>query len=341
MKLQRLPLLAAGLLAASTASAFINIGTVFVGDAGNADDSTGFGGVSYGYYIGTHEVTNSQYTAFLNSVAATDKHNLYDTLMRDSSRGGITRTGTSGGYSYSVKSGFGDKPVNYVSFWDAARFANWLTNGQPTGAQGNGTTEDGMYNLGGVTEPTNTDVSRQLDFGLGENGVAVASEDEWYKAAYFSGANSGSSLTNTPNDDGYWFYPTQSNTAPTPVAPESATGSNNANYDGVAGGRGTDVGAYTGSASHYGTFDQGGNVWEWSDEIPMDTRDRVERGGSYNDNNVYLQSSFRGSRRPTSQTSFTGFRVSSLAPIPEPSAYAAILGCLGLTLVLMRRKGRV
>ena len=45
-----------------------------------------------------------------------------------------------------------DRPVNYVSFWDAARFANWLHNGQPTGAQGAGTTEDGAYiNVGNQT----------------------------------------------------------------------------------------------------------------------------------------------------------------------------------------------
>jgi hypothetical protein len=77
MKLQH-ALLAAGLLAASSASAFTNIDTVFVGDAGNADDSTGFGGVSYGYHIGTYEVTNSQYAAFLNAVATGwDEHRLY------------------------------------------------------------------------------------------------------------------------------------------------------------------------------------------------------------------------------------------------------------------------
>ena len=37
----------AGLLAASSASAMISIDTVQVGDAGNANDTTGFGGVSY------------------------------------------------------------------------------------------------------------------------------------------------------------------------------------------------------------------------------------------------------------------------------------------------------
>ncbi len=44
-------------------------------------------------------------------------------------------------------------PVNFVSFWDGLRFANWLHNGQPTGAQGNSTTEDGAYTLtaGGIT----------------------------------------------------------------------------------------------------------------------------------------------------------------------------------------------
>jgi hypothetical protein len=38
-------------------------------------------------------------------------------------------------------------PVNYVSFYDALRFANWLHNGQPTGAQGNATTEGGAYTI--------------------------------------------------------------------------------------------------------------------------------------------------------------------------------------------------
>ena len=33
-----------------------------------------------------------------------------------------------------------NRPVNYVSFGDAARFANWLHNGQ-----GNGDTESGAY----------------------------------------------------------------------------------------------------------------------------------------------------------------------------------------------------
>ena len=47
-----------------SANAAIVIDTVFVGDAGNPSDTTGYGSVSYGYYIGTYEVTNAQYAMF-------------------------------------------------------------------------------------------------------------------------------------------------------------------------------------------------------------------------------------------------------------------------------------
>ena len=42
-------------------------------------------------------------------------------------------------------------PVYNVSWGDAARFCNWLQNGQPTGAEGTGTTETGAYTLNGAT----------------------------------------------------------------------------------------------------------------------------------------------------------------------------------------------
>ena len=305
MKTIRHFLLATGLLAASSATANIAIDTVLVGDAFNANDTTGYGGVSYGYHIGTYEVTNSQYTAFLNATAATDTHSLYNTNMGSNTHGGITRTGISGSYTYSVKSGFGDKPVNYVSFWDAARFSNWLTTGG---------TETGVY----VLTPTgisNNTITRDAT-AWANGGVAVASENEWYKAAYYDGSG------------GYWDYAHQSDSITTA----------DANYESSVGTV-TDVGTYASDASYYGTFDQGGNVWEWNDAI-VSTSNRGLRGGSFSFDGNDLQSSVRNFFNPSGEFNFIGFRVSSLAPIPEPSAYAAILGCLGLGLALMRRKGR-
>ena len=126
-----------------------------VGDPGNACDpqSQGcFGSVGTHYNIGTYEVTNAQYAEFLNAMAATDPLGLYNTNM-GSGFGGITQSGSSGSYTYSAIAGREDMPVNYVSFYDALRFANWLNNGQPNGARRRAARhEDGAYTFSRATD---------------------------------------------------------------------------------------------------------------------------------------------------------------------------------------------
>ncbi len=48
-----------------------------VGDVGNLDDTHGacYGGVDHTCRIGKRDVTNAQYTEFLNAVATTNTHN--------------------------------------------------------------------------------------------------------------------------------------------------------------------------------------------------------------------------------------------------------------------------
>ena len=108
--------------------------------------------MAYDYWISKYEVTNAQYAEFLNAKAASDPLGLYNTNMGiDATFGGITRSGVSGSYTYTVKSGFANKPVTYVSFYDSLRFSNWLNNGQ-----GSGDTETGAYTLlGGTATPSN------------------------------------------------------------------------------------------------------------------------------------------------------------------------------------------
>ena len=176
---------------------------VTVGDPRNPNDThgDGYGGVDYVYNIGMYEVTAGQYTEFLNAVAVTDTYGLYNNMMWSSSYHGcmIERTGSPGSYSYTVAPDWADRPVNYVSWGNAARFANWLHNGQPTGAQDLSTTEDGAYYLNGaISDWALLAVTRQP----GATWV-IPTEDEWYKAAYYDGS---AGL--------YYDYPTGSDVAP-------------------------------------------------------------------------------------------------------------------------------
>jgi len=99
-----------------------------VGDPGNRPSVYAYGSVGVVYQIGKYEVTIQQYTDFLNAVASTDDHNLYNTdMVTDLNVAGIQQTSGPGGSTYSVISnqGYsGNRPVSYVDWYDAARFAN-------------------------------------------------------------------------------------------------------------------------------------------------------------------------------------------------------------------------
>jgi sulfatase modifying factor 1 len=289
-----------------------------VGNAGNSADSSTYGAVSYPYSIGKYEVTNAQYAQFLNAVAVTDPNALYHPNMGSNARGGITRSGASGSYSYVVKGFMGDKPVNYVSWYDALRFCNWLHNGRPPGEQDSATTEGGAYTLTGATS-----VAAGDDPTHGANGRNAGArfwlpgEDEWYKAAYHDPANAGADANGTAD---YWLYPTKSDGAPT-VATADLDGNvdndtaNIANYDRGADWNGQNGNVTTvgsggpGSASFYRAFDMGGNVWEWNEQTIGGNRGL--RGGSwFNFFSFNLQSSFRFSGGgPAGGNNDIGFRV--------------------------------
>lgn len=159
------------------------------------DGASNFGSVSYSYEISSYLVTACEYTEFLNAVARTDSYNLYR-LQMSSSRCGIIRSGSSGNYSYSVSGDYGNKPVTWVSWFEAARYCNWLHNNKPnSGTQTSSTTETGAYVLNGITSGNAPERSSSASY-------YIPSENEWYKAAYYKGGSS---------DAGYWAYATQTN----------------------------------------------------------------------------------------------------------------------------------
>ena len=148
-------------VAAPPAASAVTIDWSPVGNPGNAADYTGYGSVGYAYNIGTYDVTNSQYVAFLNSNVpggeTADPLALYNGNMSDATYGGINyNSGAASGSKYSVISGKGDNPVNYVTFYNTLRFANWLDNGRlpavpRRGLHAHSTTQSNQRNIIGFT----------------------------------------------------------------------------------------------------------------------------------------------------------------------------------------------
>ena len=243
----------------------------------------------------------------------------------------ITQSGSPGSYSYAV-TGSDSQGVNCpafdISWGDAARFCNWLQNGQPTsGTEAAGTTETGAYTLnGGTSAAALTAVTRNAGATY-----FLPSENEWHKAAFYDPTMNGGA-------GGYWAWTTNSTTVPGNVLPDTG---NNANWNF------TDptnylipVGAFVLSPGPYGTYDMGGDVGHWNDDA-IGSSCRIVSGGLWSDWFFELGSQCFASTHKTSEYPTIDLRVASTAAVPEPGSLALLLaGAVALGIWRRRRKGR-
>ncbi|MEM9353286.1 MAG: SUMF1/EgtB/PvdO family nonheme iron enzyme [Planctomycetota bacterium] len=328
-----LSLLLAAVAALPAAAGPVTFDFAQIGNAGNAaDPQTGFGAVSYNYAISKTEVTNAQYTAFLNAVDPTGANAdlggldgfLYNPNVAGNLGGIELQAGNADGSKFVVQAGREQNPVTYVSFFDAMRFTNWLHNGQ-----GSGDTDTGAYTIGnGVNEVRSADAR-----------FWIPSDDEWYKASYHD-ATAGTAGV-------YFDYATGSDSVPVSDQPgDDPSAVNYFNDDKLANGFNdgfavsgstsftnpfTGVGAYTAAASPYGTFDQNGNVIEWNEAV-VRSFFRGQRGGSWNNISAGLRVNIRSSGTPASESGHVGFRV---ATVPEPST--VLMGAMAAVGLISRR----
>ncbi|QEG34895.1 formylglycine-generating enzyme family protein [Bythopirellula goksoeyrii] len=272
---------------------------VTVGDPGNVADTTGdpnpAGAVSYTYRIGKFEIPEEAIRK-ANTLSADAGDPLGITL---DSRGL-------------------QKPATSVSWFEAARFVNWLnTSTGNTPAYKFDTNGDfQLWNSGDAGyDPTNLFRNRQAKYFL-------PSADEWYKAAFYD-----------PVSDQWFDFPNGSDTAPNPVS--SGIDPNTAVYNqsGPA-----DV-MLAGGPSPFGIVGLAGNVFEW-EESNFDLQSnnplgiRGVRGSDWSVTTTFLDlsSSFRNHSLPNNEPTNVGFRV---AQIPEPRTATLcflIVLCMGIKL---------
>jgi hypothetical protein len=146
----------------------------------------------------------------------------------------------------------------------------------------------------------------------------IPTENEWYKAAYYKGGGTNS---------GYWYYPTQQSSSGTPSSTLSTTGTNNANEtNGVSSdpvNQLTPVGYFQGSPGPYGTFDMGGDVYEWTEGVGSlaawggTINGYCVRGGCWNDYYANCTKTYEPFNDPTGVWANHGFRIAAAALSPS------------------------
>ena len=287
-------LLAVANVASATIVQGIDIDFVTIGNAGNAGDTRtqsfpndksfatpyGCGAVGYDYQIGKYEITNGQWDAFVTAAGAPTGYP--GTAYDDNARYTATNV-----------------PTNEVSWVEAAQFCNYLTSGDKSlGAYLFSENDGEIYAFLGIDRD-----SAVSTYGMV---YAIPTEDEWYKAAYYTGS-------------GYSTYANGTDAAP-------IIDGGDTNY-GNPSSRPWDIG--TGTEEQNGTFDMMGNVWEWNETLNGSYRGL--RGGAFDYGSAQLVSSYRHSY-PGEDDNGIGFRVAS---VPEPAALFLISllpsGCAYIT----------
>ena len=311
---------------------------VLIDSPGNPPGPNGLGAVDSPFRIGVTEVTNDEYAAFLNAVAAqSDPHQLWRPDMAHSVCGGIARSDRpEGGYVYAPMPGWANRPVAYLSWYSLARMANWMHYGMPkTGASTLGTTEgtdaQGAYDTRAFPPPGQEPDYRALPERRNPGATHwIPNQNEWYKAAYYDPTRLG--------ERPYWDFATRSSSPP--QADDPPGGPNSAAY--LAGERMPDAGpfylpevtAYA-ARSYFGTLGQAGSLWEWVEDWRSrgdgkgwrrDEWTRGLRGGSFVYTEIGLHARNTDPGDPAQAFYVYGGRLARAATPPQTASLSVVQG---------------
>ena len=272
---------------------------VAIGSPGNPPDvnPNPAGSVPYKYRIGKYEISEQMI----------DKANALGGL-------GITKD-TRGP----------DKPAMSVTWYEAARFVNWLNTST-------GSFPAYKFDAGGslqLWEPSDPGYNPNNLYRNRRASYFLPSIHEWHKAAYYD-----------PNAGVYYDYPTGSDSVPDGIDFVGDPDFKAVFNDGGNNGGPNDI-TNVGVLSALGTAGQGGNVWEWEETAFDRINDQANEqrripGGSWGDiHTVMHASNTLIGIGPLFDANFVGFRVASV--IPEPGSLT-LLGIGFVALISVRRK---
>jgi formylglycine-generating enzyme required for sulfatase activity len=267
----------------SGASSF-EIEFVTIGNPGNPPDANPnpAGAVPYEYRIGKYEVSEQM----------------------------IAKANTLGGLGITTDARGPDFPATSVTWYEAARFVNWLNTSTGSGP---------AYKF---DEAGNFQLWNEMDAGfdpanLYRNRLAkyfLPSLNEWHKAAYYD-----------PVAGVYYDYPTGSDSVPDGIDFVGDSVFEAIFFDGGGTENQPNEIFNAGVLSPYGTAAQGGNVREFQETAfdrlnTFPNEHRGAAGGSMNDSsNVMAAFNSAEGRAPLAESPIVGFRVATVVPEPTIS----------------------
>ena len=254
---------------------------------------------------------------------------VYNLGKYEVSRDMVLKASTAGGLGLTLQdmTSYGgngaNRPATGISWNEAARFVNWLNATKGYAPAYNFTTSGpndymSVWAAGQYSGSNPYRHKNALFF--------LPSVDEWYKAAYGS-------------PSGAWFnYPNGSDIKPAMVS----NGSTGAVYGmDFPGSSPADI-SDAGGLSAFGTMAQGGNAWEWMENLAATVGSDAwigeirggswQTGGTIHDN---LASHNRDAWLANTEFSDLGFRV---AMVPEPSSLSLLLA--GGAVLMAGRRGK-
>jgi formylglycine-generating enzyme required for sulfatase activity len=326
-----------------------------------SDGRTNFGTVPHTqpYRIARTEVTSDTWVGFLNSLGQMPPSD--PALLRTLQLAGSDTTSWPGlrqinfpgpGFRWYLPNPETDSriPVMGMNWRVGAIFCNWLHNGRTTNPQH---LLSGAYDVSTFgTNPDGT-FTDQLTRSPGAR-FWLPSLDEWLTAAHYDPNRPGPD--GTPNQGGWWQFPTSSDTAPIRGLPGTvnALGQPAQSSAGLPTNNTLGVAAYPTVQSPWGLFDVSGNGREWTETVglpfapfpganpPLGNRSRVLEGASFGSNLVPFSNPDElrvwGAADPTWASELPVLRIA--AAIPNPST-AAVFAVGFLVCGSRKRKGLV
>ncbi|VAX36183.1 hypothetical protein MNBD_PLANCTO03-121 [hydrothermal vent metagenome] len=287
-----------------------------IGDPGNQpweDDRypnhkfIGRGQVDHRYRMTETELTTSQWIGFVRAYGP-HAENPFDLGLLGSY---ITGSSQNGELHYEIMDGL-ENHATEVSWRMAARFANWMHNGQASEAWA---FENGAYDTSTFTSNDNPPpFYNDQDARNPDARYWIPSLDEWMKAVYYDPNKNGT------GQGGWWEQPNGSDTVLIADYPENGgeTNAGLAAHTGHWDPRFT-VGMYPEVLTPWGLLDASGGVREWTEEWTDNHRGRYVKGSSKDDWFDYDRLDWVASndyRLPDGYMNL-GIRVASTVPAPS------------------------